>query len=377
MAMQNPEAKTILYTFCHGIQKATRECNYFFTYRCVKARSLKNTWNILMTQEKKNPQPSPQTRCRHRIQQPISVVILCLFSVLLILPACASGGEIGPVESYGVTDNMTYTWTAPFPEPDTAAMDLMLNTSVYEYPVMSASGPDGESYSQSIIIRSDAGLMHTQPGLGPVPADRIVRSTVTITNASDNLVIVPIIGNFYGEPGEPGTALPLSVIAGDYPSPLDIAGTLVPAYRTGSVIIREYDIGMSVIRGLVDTGLLSPVYVSHVPHGIVDASWDHRTGFPGTAASHSFNAIEVTTRTKCLDGNRSFSGSDSASFTHTSSISWCERDMVLGFCPAQVRTLTRTLTLTRGAIPADTPLPEAGGYPFHITDAKTDTHDRV
>jgi hypothetical protein len=292
-----------------------------------------------------------------------------IFLLLLVLPVSVGGFEIGPAESYNVYDSAVYQWTSPYPQHRDLHQNLTLNTTIREYPVLPESGATGENYGQSLILSSNASVVMSRDRPGDIPVNRILDSSVLITNVSENLDIIPVHRNFYGDPVDPNPLFTLRNI-GTYFRSLDSAihGSIVPGYGINAAVSQD-NIPAMLAAGILELFAI-PVTQNYNPPGIpVDQSWDHRQGFLGDATDHSFNSVEISTRTRSLDIDRRYSGTIPASFTYTGRVTYCEHDLVLGFCSGQVRQMTRTLVLTRAAIPADASLPGPDRYPFVVTDS--------
>jgi len=279
---------------------------------------------------------------------------------------------IMPASAYNMTDiHMdsaigSHPWVEQFPGIPDRHLNLTVNSTSFSGTIGRSSH---YSYEQLIEFYSDARITEAPHGGSVIPADRIIRSSASFTNLSENLTIgvspslkYPLTG-----PGDPAKSLSIEKIS-RFPVSID--------YILIGVINPGYAINEGLSSGIPN---LRRSYPSNNDNRHVE--FDHRQGFFSTPANSSFFYLICYTDYHNFVGTRTYPYPGPASFTYSYTVDYCTGDPLPGFCPSGVKRLTQTIRFSRAAQPEEFYensshyYLSAHDYPFAMTGSTIEVED--
>jgi hypothetical protein len=294
--------------------------------------------------------------------------ILILLTAWLLITS-ASATECNSNSCFGsVIDS--YTWTTGSSLPEGLVENLTMNTTIEYYKKIRGGYTSSDtSYVQSAAIIAASFVQQTDEKQQALPVDRILRSSLKITNLSENLRYFVTISSKYYEPGGPG----------EMESPPSDRGCGCWYYGDGT----------SSLRGICDRPygpweeLKQSIYRSFGHTQYKDClqplsskiGYDHRHGFPGMAVNSSFILMdgEIITDPIIKNGPRikkvEYPGTNPIHFTSIYTVDYCENDLILGYCPGGIHRAIQTIEFGRDALPPDIRELNSTDYLFVVKNA--------
>jgi len=275
---------------------------------------------------------------------------------LFIAPACA-------LDLHTESVNASYPLTASFPGTPDRHLSLTVNTTLEDYVIYQRY----DGYEQSTGFRTEATIMQTIDGGSLIPADRIIRSSVDITNLSQNLSIsIKNYGPKFPQAGPEDTTESLS---------LTKIVQYIPSIKF--IIIGVINPGYAVNEGIPEgaLGILGRKNYQGYSRSddYIHKEFDHRTGFFCTPANNAFIDLNGDVRSNYYDREHDTNYPDPGpvGFTYSYSVDYCSGDTILGFCPFGMERLTRTIEFSRSALPGGIDELYTRDHPFVITGSTT------
>jgi len=276
---------------------------------------------------------------------------------LCIMPASADN----MTDFYTESAMGSHPWVEQFPGIPDRHLNLTINSSI-----ISSSINDDQSnpgYKQVIHFRSDARITESPHGGSVIPADRIIRSSASFTNLSENLTMevrqwqkFPLAG-----PVDPVESLSVVTMA-RFPGSIDY------------ILIGVINPGYAINEGL-SGGVPGPRRSSMRGNDPYHEEFDHRQGFFSTPTNSSFIHRISGAYSYNQTGRQTYPYPGPASFTYTYTVDYCRGDPLPGFCPAGVERLTQTIRFARAPLPEGIDEISAHDYPFAITGSTLEVED--